>query len=1160
MKRTSEYSRLLAKLILVAGLLTTSINSFGQSYNQNFILIRTPKESGVTSLTSVGPGITTDTAALLVNIQYIDGLGRQLQNVQVRGSGTGKDLIQPFEYDAYGRESKRYLPYAATTASMAYRSTATTNDQGAFYSSPPAGVVQTTLPYSITNFEASPLNRVIEQGFPGKTWQPSTTGRIQYKAADGPTKPEIEAAGWTVLTEYTTNTTTAFSATPVTSNPGSRRVTRYKVTIGASNFQRTLGRETGTDKAYYDPNELMVTIIKNENWKGASDGCLNTTEEYKDKEGRVVLKRAYNKIKVSGADQIEMLSTYYVYDDFGNLCFVLPPKSNPDLASGVPSATTLEHVGYQYRYDERQRLALKRIPGKDWELFFYNSLDQIVCTQDANQRNKATSTKPQQASYTKYDALGRVIMTGIMTVPNTVNSTSVSTARTEILTAITALTPKWENANSTMATGYTNISFPTTNSTPLIIDYYDNYGDIPGKPSLYVAPTTASSMTQGLLTASRVAILNSVPNPLANGVLPAMMWTINYYDNKGQVTKQYKQHLKDGVIIEGNYDEITNTYRFTGELNSTERKFYVNGGYRLYIGNEYKYDHVLRRVKVAERITRQITGAIEGTGVYLSKTEFNEIGQVTAKRQHSEDGINYLGQANYGYNERGWIKSITPIGTGGAFAETLKYEKPDDPVTSPPQYNGNISQFNYHGLKSGSVNFKYQYDDLSRLLSAKTGTGLDEVIEYDNNGNITKLTRNTTPTNDYELVYTYANGGVSNTLNTITKEGSAFRSYSGQYDANGNAKTNGEGRTITYNLLNLPETVSYTSNGPKTATYYYDATGKKLATLSTADGSREYIDGIVYKANVIEYIQTEEGRALLPDDPDADDLYYYQYDLKDYLGNVRASFQDSSGVATSRQEDEYYAFGLRRNRLNEDNNRYHLYNGKELMPDLENQYDYSARFYDPVIGRWNVIDPNATKYSGISPYSYVGNNPIIFIDPTGKDLIKVPVPNGNGGVKYAIVDSRIALQAYFFSWFMYRTYGAVITESYRTDDDQKNVKASGGLKAKVGKSRHQQGFALDFGINGAFYKTKGRKATSEEKNAVGEAAEFYSSFSWAYKLRDYPHFELDAKDFGYESFEDAYQTNKEYLEKVGGKDGVPIAHFDYSNPEEESDEQSDGPT
>ncbi|RYE19490.1 MAG: RHS repeat-associated core domain-containing protein, partial [Sphingobacteriales bacterium] len=892
--------------------------------------------------------------------------------------------IVPIEYDQFGREAKKRLPYVDTLSNSTgnYRPTAFA-DQMAFYANPggsrwnaPA-VASSTKPYATTLYEASPLNKVNEQGAPGMVWQPAST----RNTAD---------SGRTVLTEYATNNQVGLNTTPGESNKGSRKVAWYNAAIGnpgsAGNYMRTLERNS---TPFYPSDSLSVTIVKDENWVKA-DGCLGTVEEYKDKEGHVVLKRTYNK---TPDNQVEMLSTYYVHDDFGNLCFVLTPKADPDRADGMPSLTTIEQLCYQYRYDERQRLVLKRVAGKDWDALFYNKLNQLVCTQDGNQRNKASATQRQEASFTKYDALGRAIMTGTMTVPNTVNTASITTGRANIIAYINSTASLWETKTAT-GTGYSSTSFPTSEFIPLIMNYYDNHTDIPGLPAIYNQTSSKAGNTRGMLTATTVAVLNTLPalNTPTPVTVPDMLWSVTHYDDEGRVAVTYDQHYKGGIVDTANYDKVTYTYTFTGQADTTVRYHHIkktSGASLQYtIGNTYKYDHAGRKIETGQQINDNNPGSPGGTPVYLSKLLYNELGQLKEKWSHRDPsmGGRYLGKTAYRYNIRGWLKSLTPVDTSGVlkpddpFAEELWYNDPGAGYT--PQFNGTISRFYNKAAYGFTGSFNYSYDKLNRLTSAiHADANLNETVVYDKMGNITSLTRNG-PGNG-TLTYTYANSGLSNKLASVTGS-TGFTNLTNRtytYDVNGNALKADSGKTIAYNLLNLPQTVK-NSGGTTLATYVYDATGKKLRNISTGGGTTEYVDGIVYTNGVIEYIQTEEGRALVAT---GGNLFYYQYDFKDYLGNVRGSYQKNTATIPEPalvQEDEYYAFGLRRNIRNSPNNSY-LYNGKEIQTDLTDQYDYGARFYDPVIARWNTIDPLAEQMRRYSPYNYVFDNPVNLIDPDG---------------------------------------------------------------------------------------------------------------------------------------------------------------------------------
>jgi RHS repeat-associated protein len=295
--------------------------------------------------------------------------------------------------------------------------------------------------------------------------------------------------------------------------------------------------------------------------------------------------------------------------------------------------------------------------------------------------------------------------------------------------------------------------------------------------------------------------------------------------------------------------------------------------------------------------------------------------------------------------------------TSDQFSMELKYND-----GTLPQFNGNISGQNY---TNGTANaFTYSYDRLNRLTNAAAGNNLGEAISYDVMGNITSLARGNFGLNNYT-------GYDGNRLTAIN----GFTNGTYSYDVNGNQKTNtARGITnIDYNYMNLPVSIV----GPNVS-YTYNAAGEKLQ--KQAGGTvTNYIDGIQYTNNIIDFIQTEEGLARR-----SGNSYSYEYNLADHLGNIRVTFYQNptTNQLEVLQRDDYYAFGLRKEPVAKAGLNKYLYNGKELQEEL-GQYDYGARFYDPVIGRWNVVDPKAEMGRRWSPYTYAFNDPIRFIDPDG---------------------------------------------------------------------------------------------------------------------------------------------------------------------------------
>ncbi|MEL7003581.1 MAG: DUF6443 domain-containing protein [Bacteroidota bacterium] len=218
---------------------------------------------------------------------YFDGFGRPIQQVNRQQSPNGLDVVTPIDYDQFGRVEKNYLPYVSSETNGGFkRNDVNTNDyesshQYIFYQNGEA-IARDDMPFSETVYEPSPLNRAKENGSPGVSWQPNKTD---------PT------SGKTVKSEYRVN----------------------------EDSDEVMFLEVVNDKLVYEKNYERRTLIKTVTIDEESHRVI----EFTNKLGQTALKRvqAVENPDLTTYIRGEWADTYYIYDDYGNLSYVLPPEA-----------------------------------------------------------------------------------------------------------------------------------------------------------------------------------------------------------------------------------------------------------------------------------------------------------------------------------------------------------------------------------------------------------------------------------------------------------------------------------------------------------------------------------------------------------------------------------------------------------------------------------------------------------------------------------------------------------------------------------------------------------------------------------------------------------------------------------------------------------------
>ena len=435
----------------------------------------------------------------------------------------------------------------------------------------------------------------------------------------------------------------------------------------------------------------------------------------------------------------------------------------------------------------------------------------------------------------------------------------------------------------------------------------------------------------------------------------------------------------------------------------------------------YTYDH-------ADRISK-VRHSLGGTSITLYDATYDNFGRLLTKQYHGTS----TNKLTYAYNLRSWLTGIS----GTCFTQNLYYNT----GVGTAKYNGSISRVTWKSGNESTVRgYKFTYDGLDRVLNATYGETAsistnanrfsENVTGYDKNGNIKSLQRyGQTGASAYGLIdnltFTLNGNQLSRVDDAVMASayGGGFEFKDGvkqvgeyTYDANGNlTKDLNKGITdIQYNCLNLPSAVTFSDGS--TITYVYAADGTKLRTVHKIGGATtttDYCGNVVYENGAQKLLITEEGYITL-----SDNKYYYY--LKDHQGNNRVVINQSGAVE---ETNHYYLFGGVF--ASSTSTQPYKYNSKEYDTKKGlNWYDYGARHYDAVLGRFMTVDPLAEKYYSESLYTYCYSNPINCIDPNGKDGIYIAFPDykistpigkignlGHAGV--LLIDNKTGVTKYY---------------------------------------------------------------------------------------------------------------------------------------------------
>ena len=913
--------------------------------------------------------------SMMTTVTWLDDFGREESVHQVGFTPSHKTLVSLTEYDGHGRVSKIWLPALATPQRVILPGlhTVTYLDAHVRPEDIMPGSSEANLgdgaPYSEVIYDGSPLDRPLMEYGSGEAWR---------------------QAGRGILSEHMGN------------SAGDERLVCHRIEVQASKNDTSF---VISSEGLYPDGSLKVVSVTDEDGK--------ETLTFTDRHGREILSRQVMK----EGGECQYLDTYSVYDGLDHLLAVIPPALSDRLSIGQsldPEET--ERYAYLYLYDSKERVCARKLPGIGWIRMEYDDADRLVFTQDGEQRRRGEST------FMLYDIHGRECVTGVCGHDVPTGNMISGFALAEYVGAGGALD------------GYACSGVTLVSPQVMSAFYYDSHAFVDdfatGLPDSLAMYGTHIPSLIGRRTGSCL-------HEVSEGISGKKVWGLVRYDGRGRVSHTEMSYP------DGGWDTEDVEHDFLG---SPVRRHLVHrkGTETVREDLTYTYDDSERLLEVRHSLNG-------GTPVLLARNTYDELGRLSG----TERGGNGALSSAYSYSIRSWLTGID----GSLFKETLHYNelRSDRLGTDRRRFGGDVSSMEWRsGAGTGTRSYDFAYDGLGRLVSADYGEYGDHVVgygtsySYDNMGNLLSLSREGDMTSSRKgivdnLSMTYDGNrlaSVSDSDQAPSVTGSAdFRDGASMaveytYDRNGNMTSDLNRRisSVSYNRQNRPARIKH-SGGTETFTYLPDGTKRERTALGKdwSLSRTEYRGNLVCADDSLKYILFDGGLIAM-DRAEPEYLFF----LRDHLGSTRVVAR-SNGKAV--QVNHYYPYGMAyasgRMSGNAEAHPVTGEGGNVIDGDLEigggtggmelarpgasqpyrflgnelytsnslGLYDFSARMYDPTLGRFLSVDPMAEGYRHLSPYAYCAGNPAVYVDKDGQVIGRVVV----GAVVGAAINGGIAL-------------------------------------------------------------------------------------------------------------------------------------------------------